>query len=84
MCKLQIQPFATGIGGDHHPSLLSKTVLLLFSLIHLHGTIDGGADKAACFQKLLQHHLCTDKFGKDKQLELIVILFNLQLVNQLD
>src|SRR5262249_31259638 len=77
VAELQVQTFAASIGRDEHLGLIGKTPLDVPALLQIQRPVEAHHGKASPLQKVGEHGLSWNEFGKDKDLESRIVLLAL-------
>ena len=84
VAELQVQPLASGLGGNEHTRFLGKGTLRRASRLEIHRTIQGYDRVSARTQELHEHRLRGNELGKDQNLQFGVVFLALETVDQIE
>ena len=84
MTELEVKTFATSIGGDQHPSLITESILRPLTLTHIHRAVERDHRDTSGRQEFLQHRLGRRKLCEDQHLQVRFVFISLKLVYLLD
>ena len=83
VAKLKVQALAASVGRDQNPNVLREDLLRLGAGIQVHAAVEQSHREATAFQEAREHGLCRHELREDQDLHGRIVLFLLQLVDQL-